>query len=153
MATQFLLWPRSPIQYGRRNAGICLKFYLKFGVHGILRQNETNHQILMRISIVSTKRHSCQHIVVNLGILLSTKIQYGGRQTGSSFESVNQQCNIKVQENFTHNLRCLVAGIIVEHIIHNGACEIQNGRLKTGSSNNFACNVGENAISNANTMF
>jgi hypothetical protein len=31
-----------------------------------------------------------------------------------------------------------VAGIIAEHIIHNGACEIQNGRLETGNSNNFA---------------
>jgi hypothetical protein len=31
----------------------------------MLRQNVTNHQILMRISIVSTNIHSQQHIVVD----------------------------------------------------------------------------------------
>ena len=44
---------------------VCLEFHLKFGIHGIIRQNVTNHKILMRISIVSTNRHSYQHIVVD----------------------------------------------------------------------------------------
>ena len=44
---------------------VCLEFHLKLGIHGIIRQNVTNHQILMRISIVSTNRHSYQHIVVD----------------------------------------------------------------------------------------
>jgi hypothetical protein len=46
-----------------------------------------------------------------------------------------------------------VAGIIAEHIIHNGGCEIQNGRLETGSSNNFGHIIDRNAISNVNTIF
>ena len=45
---------------------VCLEFHLKFGIHGIIRQNVTNHKILMRISIVSTKRHSYQHTTADL---------------------------------------------------------------------------------------
>ena len=44
---------------------VCLEFHLKFCIHGIIRQNVTNHKILMRISIVSTKRHSYQHTVAD----------------------------------------------------------------------------------------
>jgi hypothetical protein len=62
---KILLKLRPPIQYGGGNTEVCLKFHLKFGIHGILRQNLTNHQILLRISIVSTNRHSQQHIVVD----------------------------------------------------------------------------------------
>ena len=46
---------RPPIQYGGGNMEVCLEFHLKFGIHGIIRQNVTNHKILMRIKIVSTK--------------------------------------------------------------------------------------------------
>jgi hypothetical protein len=84
---KIVLLPRPSIQYGGGNTEVFVDLHLKFGVHGILRQNVTNHRILMRISIVSTKRHSCQRHVVNFGIVLSLKIQYGGRQTGSSFKS------------------------------------------------------------------
>ena len=44
---------------------VYLEFHLKFGIHGIIRQNVTNHKILMRISIVSIKRHSYEHIVAD----------------------------------------------------------------------------------------
>jgi hypothetical protein len=39
----------------------------------------------------------------------------------------------------------------IEHWLHLGG--IKDGRPKTGSSNNFAYNIGKNTISNANTMF
>jgi hypothetical protein len=34
-------------------------------------------------------------------------------------------------------LNIYVAEIIAEHVIHKGNCEIQNGRLETGSNDNF----------------
>jgi hypothetical protein len=55
---------RPPIQYGGENTEVCLEFHLKFGIHGILQQNLTKHQILMQIPIVSSKRNNCQHTVV-----------------------------------------------------------------------------------------
>jgi hypothetical protein len=50
-------------------------------------------------------------------------------------------------------LNIYVAEIFAEHLIHKGNCEIQNGRLETGSSNNFASIIDRNAISSVNTMF
>jgi hypothetical protein len=46
-----------------------------------------------------------------------------------------------------------VAKIIAEHLMHKGNCEIQNGRLETGSNYNFGHIIDRNAISKANTMF
>jgi hypothetical protein len=45
-----------------------------------------------------------------------------------------------------------VAEIIAEHVMHKGNCEIQNGRLETGSSYNFGNIIDRNAISTADTM-
>jgi hypothetical protein len=46
-----------------------------------------------------------------------------------------------------------VAWVIAEHIIHNGGCEIQNGRMETGSRYNFGHIRDRKAISKANTMY
>jgi hypothetical protein len=46
-----------------------------------------------------------------------------------------------------------VAEINAEHLMHKGNCEIQNGRLETGSSYSFEHIIDRNAISKANTMF
>jgi hypothetical protein len=46
-----------------------------------------------------------------------------------------------------------VAEIVAEHVIHKGNCEIQNGRLETGSNYNFGHIIDRNAISTADTMF
>jgi hypothetical protein len=62
---QFLLQLHPPIQYGGGNMAVYLEFHLKFGIHDKLRQNVTNHQILMRISKDLANRHSCQHIKVD----------------------------------------------------------------------------------------
>jgi hypothetical protein len=46
-----------------------------------------------------------------------------------------------------------VAEIFAEHLMHKGNCEIQNGRLETGSSYNFGHIIDRNAISKADTIF
>jgi hypothetical protein len=46
-----------------------------------------------------------------------------------------------------------VAENIAEHLVHKGNCEIQNGRLETGSSYNFGHIIDRNAISKADTLF
>jgi hypothetical protein len=148
---KFLLWPRPPIQYGGGEPEVYLEFHLKFGIHDTLRQNLTNHQIPMRISIVSTNRHGCQHIVVNC--------EFFYRQTfNMAADKPEVVLNLKINstaEKFSRIslifLDIYVAGFIAEHLIHNGSSEIQNGG-KTESSYNFERIVSRKAIFKANTM-
>jgi hypothetical protein len=136
MAIKFLLWPRLPIQYGGGNTEVCQEFHLKFGIRGIRRSNVTNHQILMRISIVSTNRHSSQHTVVNWELFYHQKFN----MAAAKLEIVlNLEIN-SIAEKFSRIspifLEIYVAGITAEYLTHNGSCEIQNGG-KTGNSYNF----------------
>jgi hypothetical protein len=127
IAKKFLHQPRSPIHFGCGYMEICLKFHLKFGIHCILRQNVTNHQILMQISIVSTNGHSCQHIVVDWELFCDQEFHMAATKpvVVSNLE-VNSTAE-KLSGISPILLDIYVAGVITEHTIHDGTCKIQNG--------------------------
>jgi dihydroneopterin aldolase len=106
---------------------VCLEFHIKFGIHGILGQNVTNHQILMRISIVSTNRHRCQYTVVDLKLFCDKKLNIAAAKP----EVVSYLEISSVTEKFRRVLPILldiyVAETIAEHLMHESNCEIQNG--------------------------
>jgi hypothetical protein len=64
----------------------------------------------------------------------------------------NEQQSRKFRRLSPILLDIYVAGIIAEHLVHNGTCEIQNGG-KTGSNYNFGHIIDTIAISKANTTF
>jgi hypothetical protein len=106
---------------------VFLEFHLKFGIHGTLRQNVTNHQIIVRFSIVSTYRHGCQHIVVDWEFLCDKKFNMAAAKP----EVVSNLEINSIAEKLTRNSPIIwdiyVAGIIAERLIHNDTSEIQNG--------------------------
>jgi hypothetical protein len=57
--------PTNPIWRRKHGSlyGVPLELWCSYGM---LRQNVTNHQILMRISTVSTNRHSRRQIIIDL---------------------------------------------------------------------------------------
>jgi hypothetical protein len=123
----FLLQLRLPIKYVGGNMEVCLEFHLKFSIHGILRQYVTNHQILMQISIVSTNRHRCQHILLDWEFFYDQKFN----MAAAKLEVVSNIEINSIAENFRRISPILldmhVAEIIAERLIHNGTCKIQNG--------------------------
>ena len=109
---------------------VCLELHLKFDIHGILRQNITNHQILMRILIVSTYRHSYQHNVADWEFFCDQKFNMAAAklevaltlEINNIAEKFSRISPILLQNYFT--------GIIAEHLVYSGICGIQNGGQK-----------------------
>ena len=95
---------------------VCLEFHLKFGIHSILRQNVTNHQILIWFSIVSTSRHSYQHIRVDWELFCDEKFNMAAAKRQVVTLEINN-----IAEKFSRIspilLQNFVAGIIDAHLV------------------------------------
>ena len=109
---------------------VCLEFHLKFGIHGIIRRNVTNHTILMRISIVSTKRHSYQHTAADWELFCDQKFNMAAAKPEVVLTLEINNIALKFSNNSPILLQKYVAGIIAEHLLYNGICGIQNGGQK-----------------------
>ena len=97
---------------------VCLEFYLKFSIHRIIRQNVTNHKILMRISIVSTSRHSYQHIVSDLEFFCDQKFNMAAAKPEVVLTLEINNVAVKFIRISPISLQKYVAGIIAELLLN-----------------------------------
>ena len=83
-----------------------------------------------------------------------SEIQYGGRQTGTTYISGSTLDSSEIPKVITHvsmNNRCNCMHLDV--VCVSGICRIQYGSHQTGSSCNLSCIVARNVIPEATTRF